>query len=255
MDIAKASVLFFENQIRVRNKNRSESLKAYGNLTAAYAQCIAVLDILPKEFASKPGTTNSSISNRLSLIASFIQGIDICEVSISEAMYIQAAAILKQEIETISAILECLNKNRVEGNTPQVGLLPLPMRINYGRLNDIAHVGKSDVLSAYLCDPRTQREGLDDSEKNAISLTPVFDAETSITMYGIHVSLCLKLIDEMCNLFSEMYQDFSLSDEILSVLGSAMQILLDYGFVQEANDDVSDMTAINSYTFQNGASK
>ena len=252
MDIAKASLQFFEDQIRVRKKNRSASLKVYGDLTTAYAQCLAVLNILPKEFASQPGNTNSSISNRLSLIASFIQGIDICEVSISESMYIQAAAILKQEIETISAILECQKGCRKEGNVPQIGFLPLTMRINYGRFNDIAHVGKSDVLSAYLCDPRTQYK---DSDKSAISLTPVFDADASTTMYGIHISLCLKLVDEMCILFSEMYQSFFLSDEIISVLGSTMQILLDYGFVQETKDDTTDTIFVNSYAFQNGASK
>ena len=64
----------------------------------------------------QPGSTSPEVSAGLKLVASFFQGVDITETAISEGLYGQAAALLRQELETIAALEEVeLGRRRGRG--------------------------------------------------------------------------------------------------------------------------------------------
>lgn len=84
------------------------------------------------------------------MIASFVQGIDLTETSISEGFYLQAAALLKQELETVAALVEVRGGKRNEKRTPNVGVVPWNLGQLYGSLNEAAHVSESSVLQTIL---------------------------------------------------------------------------------------------------------
>src|SRR5260370_38912120 len=89
---------------------------------------------------------SKAMEGRLTLTAQFIQGIDICEVAISEALYSQAAALLKQELETLAAIEEFENDRRKDGKTPKIGKgIMRAFGPIYSELNNIAHVSRKHI--------------------------------------------------------------------------------------------------------------
>ena len=80
----------------------------------------------------------------MSLTAQFIQGIDVCETAISEGLYSQAAALLKQEMETIEAVHEYETGQRRDRTTPRLNLLRGFGRA-YGEFNNYAHASVEDI--------------------------------------------------------------------------------------------------------------
>lgn len=198
-------------------KNREKSKSAYGAVLEAHALMTGTLQ---KAFLRKngvPGQTTEQVSQRLLLLASFVHGIDLCETSISEGFYIQAAALLKQELETISAIEEVKGGARKDGKTPNVAYAPWNLRQLYGALNDAAHVGKGDVLQTIIgMNPR--------GEAQPVSLTPRFIKDIAVRLYGLHTALLTWACWELDCLYCELYGE-GLTDVEKRTLLIALQSL------------------------------
>ncbi|AIE59958.1 hypothetical protein BMMGA3_07750 [Bacillus methanolicus MGA3] len=171
----------------------------------------------------RPGESNESISGRLSLIASFIQGIDLCETTISEGLYAQAANLLKQELETIAAIEEFIIGNRKDGKTPNVRFVNWDMGRIYGELNKVAHVSERKVL-----DPLYQMEC--SCSSNPVSILPVYKKEISRKLYALHVSFIIQVAKHLIDLYNELYNEKATATEYLMLVG-AMKRLEDEGFL------------------------
>lgn len=152
---------------RRREENWEISKSNYGALLDAHLSATTCIGSLLLKMNLRPGESNESISGRLSLIASFIQGIDLCETTISEGLYAQAANLLKQELETIAAIEEFIIGNRKDGKTPNVRFVNWDMGRIYGELNKVAHVSERKVL-----DPLYQMEC--SCSSNPVSILPVY---------------------------------------------------------------------------------
>jgi hypothetical protein len=102
--------------VRARWKNDA------GHLIDAHQFAFSAVASMIARFSGRPFEQQSKlIEGRMSLTAQFVQGIDICETSIFEGLYSQAAALLKQELETLAAIDEFENDRRKDGKTPNIG--------------------------------------------------------------------------------------------------------------------------------------
>ena len=154
----------------------------------------------------------------MSLTAQFVQGIDICETSISEGLYSQAAALLKQELETLAAVDEFENDRRKDGKTPNVGNgIMRDFGPIYGDLNNIAHVSRHDLAR--------QLVTIEQGEICAPSLIPRYDRELARFLYGNHVYFIIEVTRQTAQIFEEIFGE-GLSKEEGDWTFYAMMILL-----------------------------
>ncbi|MCR8927459.1 hypothetical protein NLI92_002843 [Priestia megaterium] len=183
-------------------QNIKTSMEKLVNLEFAHRIALSVIWSIVKK-SSKPGKSNESISDRLTLIASFIQGIEITEGAINKGLYPQAATLLKQELETLAAIDEVKRGKRKDGVTPKVkfGNVSWNLNIQYGPLNELAHVSVRDILNVLY------NGKFDDVIGDAIpvSVLPIYNQEASLRLYTLHVSFLIQLIGLMNELHLEQY--------------------------------------------------
>lgn len=179
---------------------REKSKESYGRLLDAHGLMTGTLNNALKRRNGEPGNTSEATSHRLLLLGSFVQGIDLCETAISEGLYVQAAALLKQELETISAIEEVKAGRRQDGKTPNVQMAPWSLNHLYGVLNDTAHVGKADTLHQLL--------GLcADGGAQPVGFTPQFREPVAVRQFSVHVALLTWACLELHWLQLELYGD------------------------------------------------
>jgi hypothetical protein len=209
--------------IKRREENREISKEHYGLLLDAHLSATACIGSLLYKNNLKPAKSNESISGRLSLIASFVQGIDLCETSISEGLYTQAANLLKQELETIAAIEEFILGSRKDGKTPNVKFVKWNMGKIYGELNKVAHVSDRKAF-----DPLFQI-GVS-GKANPVSILPVYKKEISRELYAYHVSFIVQVAKHLIDLYKELYQEVATATEYLLLVG-AMKRLEEEGFL------------------------
>lgn len=154
----------------------------------------------------------------MSLTAQFVQGVEICETAISEGLYSQAAALLKQELETLAAVDEFLRNSRREGRTPNVGNGALrdfgPI---YGDLNSIAHVARADIAR--------QLVTIEQGDICAPTLIPQYNRELARFLYGNHVYFIVEATKQTATVFEEIFAE-GLSGEEQKWLTLALLILL-----------------------------
>lgn len=185
---------------------RERSKESYGSVLEAHGLMTGTLFTALMRHNAEPGKTSEETSQRLLLLASFIQGIDLCETSISEGFYLQAAALLKQELEMISAIEEVKAGRRQDGRTPNVTYAPWSLGQLYGALNDAAHVGRGEVLQSVL--------GLvPQGEARAVAMTPNFSADIARRLFSLHVALLTWACWELDCLHKELYGEGLTAEE------------------------------------------
>ncbi|MEK5146727.1 hypothetical protein MKX53_06770 [Psychrobacillus sp. FSL K6-4615] len=224
--LAYAIKLFEQTQIK-RVENREVSKQNYSLLLDAHLSATACIGSLLYKNNLRLGKSNESISGRLSLIASFVQGIDLCETSISEGLYAQAANLLKQELETIAALEEFIAGNRKDGKTPNVKFVKWDMAKIYGDLNKVAHV--SDRKSF---DPLFQIGSLGDAYP--VSMLPIYNKEISRELYAYHVAFIIQIANHLILLHNELYEEEATTTEYLMLAG-AIKRLEDEGYLKDIN--------------------
>lgn len=213
-----AVTLLTEQGIK-RAEIRAQWKEEAGDLIDALQLSLSVAYSIIDRFSGRKFEQQSkSIEGRMSLTAQFLQGVDICEVSISEGLYSQAAALLKQELETIVAVDEFENNRRKEGKTPNVGQGNMsgfgPI---YGDLNNIAHVSRHDLAR--------QLVTIEEGEICAPTLIPQYNSGLARLLYGLHILLIVETAKQIEKVFQEIFGE-GFSEEEKQWLFLATMILL-----------------------------
>lgn len=171
-----------------------------------------------------PGKTSAQISERLTLIMVFLQGVYATETLITEGQYIKATAALKQDLEIIARIAEVKHNVAKQGRVPNVKYAPEGSQRFYGQLNDVAHPSNIELLQSLL---GSRHEG----EVHGVSYIPTFVEETALGLYELHVWLIFEAVREHLLLFIEMYgsEDPAMKEVFPWVL-SATAMLKQAGF-------------------------
>jgi hypothetical protein len=131
---------------RLRRRNSRYSRPRFGLYLEALDLAKGVIITVSERFSGRPGKSDASISLRLLQSASFMQGMELCEQSISEALYAQAAALVRQELELIAAIEETTLGHRVEKATPNVARAPWKLKRAYDQLSMMSHSSSTAML-------------------------------------------------------------------------------------------------------------
>lgn len=204
-----------EKRVQIRNQWKKDA----GDLIDGHMFAMSAVASMASRFSLRRFEQQSNaMEGRLTLSAHFIQGVDICEVAISEALYSQAAALLKQELETLAAIDEFEKDRRKDGKTPNIGTaITSAFGPIYGDLNNIAHVARDEIARKLVI--------FEKGEICGPSTIPQYDERLARFFYGYHVYFIIALAIEMERIFREIFRE-GISEEEEQWLVWATTILL-----------------------------
>ena len=209
------------------NEVREKSKNAYGSdrPDARLAFTAVLADVLTRK-EGIPGDTNPSRSHRLTLIATFMQGMNFTERLISEGYYAKAAAVLKQDYEIMTRIAEEKKGVAKRGVTPNVKFAPPGSQRLYGELNDVAHPSQPEILGKLLGEYSS-------GAAQAVGVCPVFRGEVATNLYDCHVFVLGEIAREAIILYEEMYNDKEGLQDAVKWFVTAMGFLEKAGFKVE----------------------
>lgn len=207
------------------NDIRKKSLEAYGRLTEANLLVTGVI-------ASALLRTNGRASNDRQehathdcsgLIASFIIGLEPTENAISEGRYLQASALVRQELETLAALEEIKQGRRMDRKTPSVGTLEQSLRRLYDDLSAAAHVSRRDLVAA----ATTYSGSLPNMPQEIVvrRYIPALDAEVARKLYAVHTLMTIFIAQHLGTHQEEAYQQGLVDDEIRA-LNAAIEMMV-----------------------------
>ena len=199
-----------------------------GDLLVAHEAALSAISSMVDRVADiKFEEQPKNVEGRMSLTAQFIQGIDICETAISEGLYSQAAALLKQEMETIEAVNDYETGQRRDKKTPRLNLLSGFGRI-YGEFNNYAHVSVEDIHKSIVHFVKEDISGP--------SVLPQYQQHIAEYFYGYHVLFIIYCASQMMKILREVYE-LELTVEELEWLAVALKVLKDKDFIKTMNGD------------------
>lgn len=211
-----------------RNEIREKSKREYGSgLLDAHLMVTGVLHEVLSRKSLIPGKTNKSIANRRVVIVSFVQGIPICEEAIREGLYVQAAALVRQELETVAAIEEEVEDVREDGETPNVKHVPWEMNRLYGELSAATHVSDHGYLAEIY---RAEERG----DARPVSVVPTYRDGAARNLYAIYVGLLIQVAMHLHEVQVEAYgeEEGELEEFELLMIMRAVDILNEEGLLE-----------------------
>jgi hypothetical protein len=217
-------------QVAAGNANREKSKKAYGLILEAH---MAVTGAIGSALTRNDGVRSKIVGHsqrQIVLIASFIQGLNIAECAISEGYYVQAAALLRQELETIAALEELKSGKRADQRTPNVKHVPWSLGRLYSDLSKAAHAADHDVLQQVLAPDHS----LLPEDTIGVTMTAQFRKNMAWRMMGFHVALLLLLAVHL-DAHYKMVSGTGLNEMEVAALRNAQQMLLDEGWLETAS--------------------
>lgn len=188
----------------------------------------ALASVLKRNLGRKVENVSKAQEGQICLISHFVQGIDLCESSISEGLYSQAAALLKQEVEIVSGIEEYRTEKRKEKRTPLIGKgVTAGFGPIYGQLNDIAHLGRHEIAKNIVLGSVGDLTGA--------SIVPIYEKDLAFALYGQHIHYITLVTQQLDALFQSIYGE-GLNEEERGWVGSAIGVLLKEGFLKLPDD-------------------
>ncbi|MEH6521186.1 hypothetical protein [Sulfitobacter sp.] len=230
--LAPVSILMGQHAERCA-KNRKQFKENDIVLTQAHASaCSAFLNFISRCCGKQFDEVIGDPAQQLDLITHFIHGINLCEIAIVEGLYTQAATLLRQEHELISAVQELGVSKRKDGKTPHATFGRLKnMGKVYGELSGAAHVSQSHLMHDIIATEIGDRKGP--------SVVPLFHRELARNLYALHVSY----ICQMTFITDEVHGALgigNLLEEEKSLLVVATKILHDEGLIEIEVDKVGE---------------
>lgn len=216
------------------NREKFKSEKGWEELSQAHASAVSALVNFLSRIAGKPlPEGRDDVQGQMTLIAHFVQGIQIVETAVVEGLYTQAATLLRQEHEIIAAVEEFKAGRRRESKTPYatIGMLK-NMGPIYGDLSAVAHVSQAQLLKDIAI--------MEIGEKRGPSLLPIYHSELAHNFYALHISYIIM----MAQLANEIYNNLTgdkLHEDEVNLLVMAKMALIDSGLMQVK--EAADKTA------------
>ena len=207
-----------ENEVKIQSRQN------YEDLWLAYNTAGDLLFKLVAQGESDPSEVSDSCSKRVSLTANLIQSTFIVEHLISSGYYWAASAVLRQHMETLARVIEIREQRGTQlHKPPNVSVLPFRLPKNYGRLSELCHTSKNEILSDFSECP--EGEGV-------ASTRPYYKKEWSINLFSLHIAHLVALILEICWLYAELFPGRDLV-QVGEGIGTISDILVRNGFWEE----------------------
>jgi hypothetical protein len=214
------AVEFLAAQHRNRAAVREAFKKEAGDFILAHQFVLSGITSCLERFGGKKWRADLDQKIRLKveqtsqLSALFLHGIDLCEVTISEGLYGQAATLIRQQMEILGAIDEVWLDKRNPRSTPKVSSLPKNIRQHYGGLSELAHAAVPDYLSRMHTDIKGDLVGT--------AIVPTFNKEMALFLYQIELSLLFNFALRQADTLKKAYDGEAFIDAELMLLRAAM---------------------------------
>lgn len=143
------------------------------------------------------------------LIAQFIQGADISFQAITQGLYPQAANLQKQQIETITALIEINKNRRKDGYTPNVQNHFKSFKFEYNELNNLSHPCNEEIVEGLAKYSRKSKQGP--------TLHPQYNSAIAYRLARSHCLCLVHCFNHCLVTFRATFPNTEFSDEISNV--------------------------------------
>ena len=195
LELIESAATLFAVQRLHGEKTQEQTMQSYGRLVDAHLLIVGVLASALLRVNGKISPTTPTSEERDALFASFVIGMEVCEKAIAEGRYLQASALLRQEMETVTQLKAVsVGKRKAEGS-PNVSVLESSLKQLYGDLSAAAHVSKHHIVRT-----ATEHEISGDDLPGPTSGTryfPVLDESLARRLFSLHLMLIIGLIEEL----------------------------------------------------------
>ncbi len=234
-ELIEPAAMMFALQRLNGDRVREQTMRAYGRLIDAHMLTMGVLASALLRLNGKMDPIMPTSEARDALFASFIIGIDVCENAIAEGRYLQAHALLRQEMETLAQLKAVRAGKRNEKRSPNIGLLEKSLARLYDELSAAAHVSKHDIVRS-----ATSWELSGDDLPGPTSATrqfPVFDESLARRSFALHLVLTHWFLAEKAIDLEEQYEGDSITKREIEAVKLAELLMHAEGMViiDEAN--------------------
>lgn len=212
------------------DKVREQSRAAYGRMLDAHLLTTGVLakGLLRTNGQFTPVTETSGQRN--ALFATYVIGMEICERAIEEGRYLQAHALLRQEMETLAQLKAVSAGKRRNNQSPNVNVLESSLSRLYGDLSAAAHVSKHHIVQA-ATDWVVSGENLP-GPTSGTRYFPAFVEELARRSFALHLMLTLRLIEEMSIDLHEQPSDNGFTERDVEAVKLAVKLMIAEGVVE-----------------------
>ncbi|MCG3776979.1 MAG: hypothetical protein JW395_3853 [Nitrospira sp.] len=230
--IESAATLYAVQKI-YGDKVREQSKTAYRRLVDAHLLITGVLASGLLRISGKITPITDTSEERDALFASYIIGMEPCERAIEEGRYLQAHALLRQEMETLAQLKAVTAGKRNENRSPNVAVLEESIARLYGELSAAAHVSKHHMVRA-VTEWDVSGENLP-GPTSGTRYFPAFVEELARRSFSLHLVLPLRLIEEMSINLHERYGDDGFTEREAEAVNLAVQLMITEGMLEQNN--------------------
>jgi hypothetical protein len=205
-----------------------------GGHRLAWAATIGMLRRFEKKPVAVPPDKEAHLHHRMVLAISFLQGTPLCYETIGNGLYIQAAALLRQEMETIAALVEARRTGEVKkitGQGQQVGKGNIAWNMNrlHGPLSSATHLTNPTMLDGLYRSAARPEEGF---AGRPVRLMPLYSKGDTTSMWAFQAGLILQLFNEIHLVLMDLYGEGANGVETRA-WNAAVDSLLKAGFLVE----------------------
>ena len=122
---------------------------------------------------------------------------ELVEEAISQALYAQAGALVRQELECVAVMEETNAGCRAEDATPNVAHVPWKLKIAYSQLSMMAHSSSTAMLDAL--------QAVESESIWLASAVPIYNQQVARMLIGLHAALSIQLALQLHTLYLDMY--------------------------------------------------
>jgi len=213
----------------MRGSVRSKLENLNAPLVASYNSALSVVASQAKRSDGKYGELGEKAKRRGPILAAFTVGLSLVEGAIFGGYPIQAAALVRQELEAIAALVEIESSTRRDKVTPNIKVLNVHGRI-YGTLSQITHFADNKWVRRLIAyDVPPNLGDLSATATEAWCISPRYSESLSSTL-GIHVFLMLHFTEHQALHMKDLH-DLDETPEEAAYAEAALKILVDKGVV------------------------
>jgi hypothetical protein len=227
----EAAATMYAAQRVASDSVREQTKKAYRGLLDAHLLIVGVLATGMLRVNGKIVEATDTSEQCGALFAAYFIGMDLCERAIEEGRYLQAHALLRQEMETLAQLKAVRRGSRNEKRPPNVAVLEQSIRRMYGELSSAAHVSEHHVVRQATSYTLTNADL--PGPTSASRFFSEFDEHLARTSFTLHLILTVSVIEEYANNVNAHYhEEDHFTNRDIETITVAMRLMQSEGMIE-----------------------
>lgn len=227
--LLKPACTFFAAQKVYGGEVRESTKTALGDLRDAHLLVMGVIGAVVLRTNGKLTPYDAKRSTRSRLFAALLIGVSLCEQAIEEGRYLQAQALIRQEMELLARLVGVRTSVQKAGRTPNVALLEQSLARLYGPLSNAAHLAPDMVREATRYVLETPE---DPGSVDGTRYRPDFDGQAARRAFALHLLILIHATAEMSGDWSEAYPEDHITQDEAAALDLAIALMVREGMLE-----------------------